>query len=124
MRLIHRKALFGLLAALAVALAFSSTPASALSKSASAKQKCVGKKQACKLGCHAKDSGGSDPAALAACLAKCEDKFDGGADPLKGCFEKLENKFPNDCLTNNDTAALEAKVDAFVLDVVQELPSR
>jgi len=26
--------------------------------------------------------------------------FDGGVDPTKGCFEKLENKSPNDCITS------------------------
>src|SRR4030095_16351180 len=59
-------------------------------------------------------------------LQKCEDKFDGAADPTKGCFEKLEAKQDvlkpeTICPTLDDTAAMEAKVDAFVADVQEEL---
>jgi hypothetical protein len=45
-------------------------------------------------------------------------KFDGGSDPAKGCFEKLENKTPNDCLTVDDTAAAETAIDTCVAALV------
>jgi hypothetical protein len=48
------------------------------------------------------------------CIDNAKAEFDGGADPSKGCFEKLENKSGNDCATFNDTAAAEAAVDACV----------
>ena len=41
-------------------------------------------------------------------------KFDGGTDPTKGCFDKLENKKGNDCVTFGDTPAAEAAVDSCV----------
>jgi hypothetical protein len=82
----------------------------------SAKKKgCVAKKAKALLKCHAKAEKKGEPLDFL-CIQKAEDKFDGGADPTKGCFEKLEAK--GGCLTLDDTAALEAKVDAFVLDVV------
>ena len=42
-------------------------------------------------------------------------KFDGGIDPTKGCFEKLENKNPNDCITFDDTGSGEAVQGLFPL---------
>jgi len=87
---------------------------------ASGKKKCVDKKMVSLLKCHikAEKTGLLDPL----CLQKAYDKFDGGADPTKGCFAKLEAKYAAlPCLTTGDMAALEAKVDAFVNDVVQEL---
>lgn len=87
----------------------------------SAKKKlCVAKKVACLLKCHI--SAEKKGVALdVACEQKCMDKFDGGSNPAKGCFEKWETKYPTGCLTYDDTAAAEAKADAFVSDVVQEL---
>jgi hypothetical protein len=52
------------------------------------------------------------------CVTKVRIKFDGGSDPAKGCFEKLENKVPNDCLPVDNTAAAETAVDACVAAVV------
>ncbi len=95
-------------------------PAPVLNKCSSGKKKCVSKKTKALLKCHAKAEKKGlvvDPV----CIQKAHDKFDGGADPTKGCFEKLENKVPNDCVTFDDTAAAEAKVDAFVFDVVSEV---
>ncbi len=88
-----------------------------------AKLKCVSKKNKCKLGVYAKGFKKGlppDPAKL----QKCEDKFDGGTDPTKGCFEKAEAKVPPTCVTLDDTAAHEAKVDAEVNDVLSELNPR
>lgn len=101
------------------------TPSHAtLNACSAAKKKCVAKKAAALLKCHAKNEKppGLTPALFATCLQKAKDKFDGGANPAKGCFAKLEAKFPGaGCLTTGDTAPLEAKVDAFVDDVVCEL---
>lgn len=107
-------------AALAALLAFG-TPASALApnKCGSKKISCVGKKMAALLKCHNKAEK-SGVAVDPNCITKAETKFDGGADPTKGCFEKLEPGDPA-CLTLDDTASMESKVDAFVLDVVREL---
>src|SRR5262249_53567361 len=46
-----------------------------------------------------------------ACVAKVKGKFDGGADPAKGCFAKLESKTGSDCITTGDTTAAETAVD-------------
>jgi hypothetical protein len=81
------------------------------------KKKCVLKKAAAILKCHEKAvKAGSPPLADPNCLQKAHDKFD---DPAKGCFAKLEAK--GGCLTTGDTAALEAKVDAYTTDVLCEL---
>ncbi len=103
-------------------------PGSASANKCSAgKVKCVVNKTKALLGCHGK-AAGKGLAVDAACIQKAKDKFDGGAEPAKGCFEKLEAKGekagakPNVvCPTSNDTAALEAKVDAFVADLVADL---
>jgi len=57
------------------------------------------------------------------CLDKAKAKFDGGADPAKGCFEELEKnksskKQPSDCLTFDDAADLESAIDGCVADWV------
>jgi hypothetical protein len=81
---------------------------------AAGKDKCVSKKAAAILNCYGKDDKtGLVPADLASCIQKAKDKFDGGADPAKGCFAKLEAKYPGACLTTGDTPTLEAAVDAF-----------
>ena len=114
---------FALVGAL-MALAFATSSHATLNACSAAKKKCVAKKAAALLKCHSKNEKpptGLTPAQFAACIQKANDKFDGGADPTKGCFAKLEIKFSGGCLTINDTVALEAKVDAFVDDVVCEL---
>ncbi len=93
-------------------------PAAVLNKCSAGKKKCVAKKAAGLLGCHVKaeTKGVLDPN----CLLKRKQRFDGALlvppNPAKGCFEKLEAT--GSCLTYDDTAALEAKIDAFVDDVV------
>src|SRR5262245_42798219 len=77
------------------------------------KTKCMSKKGTGLIKCHqlAETPGKvADPNANS-CLTKAMTKFDGGVDPTKGCFEKLENKNPNDCLTFNDTPTAETAVD-------------
>ncbi len=81
------------------------------------KKKCVAKKLLGLLKCHgaAAKKGVLDPT----CLAKVRAKFDGGADPAKACFAKLEAK--GGCLTEHDTAALETRVDESVAGLVAAL---
>ncbi len=100
------------------------TPAhAALNACASAKKQCVAKKTAAILKCHAMNEKppGISLVKFQACVQKAKDKFDGGANPAKGCFAKLEAKFPGGCLTTLDVANLEATVDAFVDDVICQL---
>jgi hypothetical protein len=96
-------------------------PTPVLSKCSAGKKKCVANKVKAILGCYGKNATKPDPVALAACIQKAQDKYSGGLVPAKGCFAKLEAKTPNDCLTTGDSAALEAKVDAFAVDVTAEL---
>jgi hypothetical protein len=51
------------------------------------------------------------------CVDKAFTKFNGGLDPTKGCFAKLEAKVPNDCQFTNDSATLENLVDDCVQDM-------
>ena len=105
-----------------VALALATPSHATLNACAAAKKQCVSKKTAALLKCHSKAEkppNGLDPVKFAACLQKAKDKFDGGTNPAKGCFAKLEAKYPGGCLSTGDTAALEAKVDAYVDDVEQ-----
>ncbi len=110
-------ALAGTLAVLMLA-----TPVHAqLNACAAAKKLCVAKKVAALLKCHSKNEkppAGLDPVKFANCIQKAKDKFDGGANPAKGCFAKLEAKFGAGCITSNDTVALETQADDFVDAVV------
>ncbi len=95
-----------------------------LNACSAAKKKCVAKKTAALLKCHvhSETPGMSpDPAVRDQCLQTAREKFDGGPDPSRGCFAKLEAKFSGSCLTVGDTTPLENKADAFVTDVVTEL---
>ena len=67
------------------------------------------------LGCHSKDEAKPDPVKFVPCLDKAL-KFDGGVDPTKGCFEKLEAKPP--CLTTGDSGSIDSRGNAFVIDAV------
>lgn len=82
------------------------------SKCTSAKIKTAGKKAAAKTKCHSK-AVAKDLAVDTACLQKAEDKF-------STAFGKAEGK--GDCISGNgDAAAIEADVDAFVVDLLAEL---
>jgi hypothetical protein len=84
------------------------------------KNKCMSKKAGSLLKCEQKaETPGKPPDPnFADCEDKAKGKFDGGSDPTKGCFEKLENKSNNDCITFDDTASAEAAVDACVDEIV------
>jgi hypothetical protein len=103
---------------LVAAFVLTAIPAHASSNACAAgKEQCVSKKTAAILKCYGKaDNPGLAPGALGTCIQKAQDTFDGAADPAKGCFAKLEARFPGTCLTTSDAAALEAAVDAFTTD--------
>ena len=81
------------------------------------KTKCMATKAAGLLKC---EETAETPGKVAdpACVTKVEGKFDGGADPSKGCFEKLESKPANNCSAGDDTAAAETAVDNCVASLV------
>jgi hypothetical protein len=95
------------------------------------KTKCVAAKVAGLLKCRTKcqKSPKGCGAAQAACEAKVIAKFDGGAQPAKGCFAKLEAKSnpakpASVCTTVGDTASVEANVDALVCTAVAALENQ
>src|SRR5262249_55191999 len=71
------------------------------------KTKCMATKASGLLKCHQASETPKKPTDPNAggCITKAEDKFDGGADLAKGCFEKLESKPDIGCITTDDTAA-------------------
>lgn len=87
------------------------------------KTKCAAKKAAGLIKCEAlAETPGKPPFAnYAGCQDKVMAKFDGGVDPSKGCFEKLEGKNPNDCLTFDDTGSAESAIDSCVAAFVQAI---
>jgi hypothetical protein len=107
------------LVVICAAAALTPTPAIA-NKCLGGKTRCVNTKVAGLLKCHIKAEKSGLPLDPA-CVQKCTDKFDGGTAPTRGCFARLEVRNYAPCITFGDSAAQEAKVDAFVLDMVQEL---
>src|SRR5262249_45234131 len=98
-------------------------PAGALepqSKCLVSKNKCVSKTAGSLLKCEqkAETPGQSTDPNFAQCEDKAKAKFDGNPDPTKGCFEKLENKLPNDCITFDDTGSMETLVGDCVAKIV------
>src|SRR5262245_21388058 len=81
---------------------------------------CMAKKAAGLLKCEALAETPGRPADPNAkdCVTKVRTGFDGGLKPAKGCFEKLESKSGNDCITFDDTAAAELAVDTCVAELV------
>jgi hypothetical protein len=85
----------------------------AANKCVAGKTKCAATKTGALLGCRAKALG-KGIAVDVACLAKAKSKFDGAAEPAKGCFEKLRPRVKKRaqnavCPTSDDTAAIEAR---------------
>ena len=92
------------------------------------KNKCVAKKIAGLMKCRAKCQ--QSPTTCGQVQTDCETKvmakFDGGTDPAKGCFAKLEAKDdPADpasvCTTTGDTADIESEVNGLVTSIVARL---
>jgi hypothetical protein len=109
--------------ALATALVLSwGGPASAQpqAKCLAGKTKCMAKKVGGLIKCEqlAETPGKAPDANANGCVDKVKDKFDGGVVAAKGCFEKLESKNPNDCITFDDTASAEGTVDSCVATLV------
>lgn len=97
-------------------------------KCLAAKNACAAKKLAGLLKCYRRAQTPGKPADPDAkdCITKVMARFDGGEDPSKGCFARLEAKRNNDCQEPlGNTAAVEAIVDRCVGDVVAALePAR
>jgi hypothetical protein len=93
--------------------------AQTLSKCSAMKKQCVAKKVAGLLKCHTKAEK-TGTVVSATCLQKVRDKFDGGPNPNKGCFAKLEAKY-QDCVSVGDTALVEAMADDFVNLIICQL---
>jgi hypothetical protein len=103
--------------------------AQVFNKCVSGKALCVAKKTQALLKCEAKAAKlGVDPTTdsrILACLQKAKDKFE-GTGGKQACFAKVEakanpSKPETICITTGDIAAMEAKVDAFVADVIGAL---
>lgn len=103
-----------------MAIASGHADAQVQSNCLASKNKCVAKKARALLKCEQKAETPGKPADPNAdgCVDKAKEKFDGGVEPDKGCFEKLENKAGNDCITFDDTASLESLVDQCVADLI------
>ena len=102
-------------------LVLSDAPASAQqAKCLAAKTTCMAKQAAGLLKCEALAETPGKPADPDAndCVTKVKTKFDGGTVPAKGCFEKLEAKTPNDCVSFDYTAPAETAVGACVASLV------
>ena len=102
-------------------LALPTLPAAAQqAKCLAGKTSCMAKKASRLLKCEALAETPGKPADPndKECVTKAKAKFDGGLDATKGCFEKLENKNPNDCLTLDDTGVAETAVDVCVAVLV------
>jgi hypothetical protein len=99
-------------------------PPPAIDRCGAGKKKCVANKVKALLLCYNKAAGKNLPVDPL-CLQKASDKFTGGVVPTKGCFAKLEMKYPNTsatpCKTVGDVIAVEPQVDAFALDVFTEI---
>jgi hypothetical protein len=111
-------------ALLTTAMLVGASPALAQqAKCLAGKTKCAAKKATGLLKCHTlAETPGKPPLPNSSgCVDKVVAKFDGGPDPTKGCFEKLENKPGNDCITQDDTAAAEGVIDSCVAAFVEDI---
>jgi len=95
----------------------------AQSKCLVSKNKCVAKKLGGLSKCHQKAETPGKPADPndAGCIDKVVAKYDGGVDPTKGCFAKLEAKVGNDCINTNNSASLESLADACVNAIINDI---
>jgi len=99
----------------------SNAPASAQqAKCLSGKTLCMSKKTAGMLKCEALAATPGKPVDPNAndCRTKVAAKWDGGSNPAKGCFERLENKPTNDCLTVDDAGPAGAAIDDCVASLI------
>ena len=75
----------------------------------------VGKSVAARLACQSRDAIEPNSAELAACLARVDDRFDGGADPASGRFAQRELR--SDCVTSGDQSAIATRIGTYVASV-------
>src|SRR5262249_10885672 len=68
-------------------------PAPVLDRCGAGKKKCVANTVKQLLACYQKAVARGE-AVDASCLQKARDKLDGGSEPARGCFAKLEAKYP------------------------------
>jgi len=109
--------------AAAIALFTCASEAGAQNKCLAGKGKCIRKKTSGILNCYvraAKDPVNQDTV-FTACENKAKSKYDGGTDPAKGCFARLEAANDGPCPTVNDSEVVEGKVDEFIDDVTTDL---
>lgn len=111
MRFIRSRFGVSVVALTTVLLVAAAVQAQTVNPCSSKKKICVANKAAGLLKCHEKAEKTGSPVD-SSCTQKVVDKF-------TACFAKLETK--GGCLTTGDTGAIEAKVDAFVVDVVTEV---
>jgi hypothetical protein len=120
----------GLLVLATWAITPGATNAQTARKCVAAKARCVATKVHELLRCHEKaERAGVDAAndlQTLQCVRKAQGRFDGGLTLAKGCFEKaeareVESKPETICLTRDDTVAMKAKANAFVVDVMADL---
>jgi hypothetical protein len=113
------KTLVAGMSVLGLMLAWSGPASAQQSKCLAGKTKCMSKTAGGLLKCEetAETPGKSaDPT----CRTKVFGKFDGGMDPTKGCFVKLENAKGSDCITTDPHTAedaLDSCVGAFVAGI-------
>jgi hypothetical protein len=95
----------------------------AQTKCLAAKTKCASKALTGLLKCHqsAETPGKPTDPDFGSCIDKVHAKFDGGPKPATGCFEKLESKLPNDCISFDDTTWIESTIDSCVAAFVTAL---
>ena len=106
-----------------IATAVTNVAAGPQTKCLVGKNKCVSEKAGALLKCEQKAETPGRPADPNAggCVDRAKARFDGGSDPTKGCFERLETTTPNDCVTFDDTASVEMLVDACVAEIVEAI---
>ena len=95
-------------------------PTPVLDRCGAGKKKCVATEVKELLACYQK-AAARGVAADPACLQKARDKFGGGSVPSRGCFARLEVKFPltgsTPCQTFGDAGALATLADDLARDV-------
>lgn len=112
--------------ALAAVILLGVAPAVAQTKNrcAAGKNKCVSDVVKGLLKCHERALK-SGSAIDDACLDRAHSKFDGGDDPARACFARLEAKNPpgsaTECLTYDDAEAAGLAADAFASDVIEQV---
>ena len=75
----------------------------------------VGRSAAARLACEARDAAAPDATMLAACRARVDDRFDGGADATSGRFARRELRPP--CLTSGDQNTTASRIATYTSGV-------